>query len=133
MSNRTVIVKQRHDYDCGIASLSMLLNTPYGDIAALVILLNPDPKDRRNGMNMKDLEAVIEECGFKTKRVYRKEGYLDHATGILGLLGTQMGPGGHWVYIKDGMILDPDGGEAWEADDYVKELKARPATLLTII
>src|SRR3990167_10337724 len=83
----TRMVKQRYDYDCGVAATAMCLNVPYGDVAVVVSMLIPDPKVKKRGLNLKQLSAIIREFGFKTKRVYRKEGYLEHATGILGLNG----------------------------------------------
>jgi hypothetical protein len=62
--------------------------------------------------------------------VYRKKDYLRNATGILGLLWEGSKDKGHWVVVKGGAIVEPDGGEVWDALEYMKRHGARPATLL---
>ena len=126
------VISQRHDFDCGIAALAMLLGVPYGDVAKVVKDNIHDPRLKSRGLILRQLEEIITLFGFKTRRVYRKAGYLEGATGILGLNGGQCAPHGHWVVVKDGLILDPSGGEAWSLDDYVKDAKCRPATLLVL-
>lgn len=128
----TIVVKQRTDWDCGIASIAMLLNVPYNDVAATVKAIIDDPKLKKRGLILYQLEMVIESFGFKTKRVYKRKGYLDDATGILGLNGGTMDAAGHWVLIKDGMIVDPSDGTVNDPDEYIKENKCRPATMVVI-
>lgn len=128
----TIVVSQRHDFDCGYAAIAMLLNVPYGDVSKAVRDNIDDPKLKKRGLILWQMEEVLKAFKFKTKRVYRSKGYLEGATGILGLNGGLCAPAGHWVVIKDGMIIDPSGGEVWEVEDYVKAANCRPATLLVI-
>lgn len=123
-----VVIRQRKSWDCGIAALAMLLDVPYGDVSAVVRRIVEQPK--RKGLLLYHLEAVSRELGYPLRRIYRKQDYLENATGILGLNGGQMDKHGHWVVIKGGSIVDPDGGEVWNGLDYLKRFKARPATLL---
>ena len=37
---------------------------------------------------------------------------------------------GHWVVLKAGAIVDPDGGDVWGIEDYTKRHKCRTASLL---
>lgn len=128
----TRVLNQHHDWDCGVTAIAMLLGVAYGDVAQVVKDNIKDPLLKRRGLILRQLEQVLKVFGFNTRRVYRREGYLDEASGILGLNGGLCGPHGHWVVLKAGMILDPSGGEAWEIDDYFKTAACRPATLLTI-
>jgi len=132
MTQGTKVVPQRRDWDCGVAAIAMLLNAPYADVSQVVRQTIDDPKLKRRGLILWQVEKVIEAFGFTVKRVYRKRDYLDGATGILGMNGGTMDEAGHWVMIKEGMILDPDDGSATAADDYIKENKCRPATMVVI-
>lgn len=128
------VVKQKHEWDCGVAALAMFLNVPYGDMAKVVRDNIDDPRLKQRGLILRQAEQLIKLFGFKTKRVYRKEGYLDGANGLLGVVGGKyIDPNGHWVVVKDGLLIDPSGGEAWNVEDYLKEFGCRTATLLTII
>src|SRR5687767_8127879 len=111
------VIAQRKSWDCGVASLAMLLAIPYGDVSAVVRRVVENP--RRRGLVIWHMEAVAAELGQPLKRVYRQREYLANATGILGLNGGKMNRCGHWVVVKGGSIVDPDGGEVWDALDYI--------------
>lgn len=129
----TIVVPQRKDWDCGVASIAMLLNVPYADVSTVVFRTLTDHKKlKRQGIILYELEEIIGKFGFKTKRLYKKEGYLENATGILGLNGGDCAPHGHWVVIRDGMIIDPSGGEVWSPEDYMKAARCRPATMVVL-
>lgn len=129
----TTVIRQRTDWDCGVAAIAMLLNIPYNDVAATVRAIITDPKLKKRGLILYQLEDVIEYHGFKTKRVYRKKDYLEGATGILGLNGGTMDSAGHWVLLRDGMIVDPSDASVNDPDDYIKENNCRPATMVVIV
>lgn len=124
------VVAQKHGWDCGVSSLAMLLGLPYGDVAAAARALWGSTKPSKRGLGIYHLEQIAKHLGRKLTRVYRRRDYLAGRTGILGLNGGSMCWAGHWVVLKAGAIVDPDGGEVWDALEYVKKYKARPATLL---
>lgn len=126
------VVAQRKDWDCGVAALAMLLGKSYGDISAAVRDLFPDVKKiHRNGLNIAEMELVADHFGVTLHRRYRSHGYLDGATGILGLLGTKLHRAGHWIVLKDGnTVVEPDGGEVWTLTDYLHHWDARTCTML---
>lgn len=131
------MLAQRHDWDCGVAAIAMLLDLPYGDVAARVRERITDARLRSRGLLLYQMEQVIRACGYRTRRVHRRRGYLDGVTGILALNGGLCGRVGHWVVVKHGMVLDPSGGEVWHIDDYVRacstrDSPCRPATLLVL-
>lgn len=129
------VIGQRKSWDCGIACLSMLLGKPYGDVAAFARdllacgIIDPVLAHRR-GLVIWDMQVLADGFSVALKPIARSRGYLENATGILGMLGGEMDPAGHWVVIKAGVIVDPDGSEVWSVDDYVQRTHARTATLL---
>lgn len=124
------VTAQRHDWDCGVASLAMLLGLPYGDVAAAARGIWGTTMPTRRGLGIYHLEEMAEALGRTLRRVYRRESYLVDQTGVLGLNGGSMCWAGHWVVLKAGAIVDPDGGEIWTVKDYLRATKARTATLL---
>lgn len=134
---RIRVLEQRHDWDCGVAAMAMLLDLPYGDVAARVRERIHDGRLRSRGLLLRHLEGVIASFGHRTRRVPRRRSYLEGATGILALNGGRCGRAGHWVVVKAGVVLDPSGGEAWAIDDYIaachtRDSPCRPATLLVL-
>lgn len=126
------VIQQRKDWDCGVASIAMLLGVPYADVSRVVRENIDDPKLHSRGLILRQIEQVLKLFKMTSKRIYRKEGYLDGATGILGLNGGLCGPAGHWVVVKDGMIIDPSDSTVLTPEEYIKATKSRPATLLIL-
>lgn len=129
------VLKQRHDWDCGVAALAMLLSHAYGDVAAFARdLIAADILDatklRRRGLVIHELQILADGFGMPLLPVYRAKDYLIGRTGILGMLGGEMDPAGHWVVLKAGAVVDPDGGDVWSVEDYTTRHKCRPTTLL---
>jgi hypothetical protein len=130
------VVRQRHDWDCGISAVAMLLGKPYGDVAAVTRELVDPRKIRQRGLVIGEVQDIAARFGVCLDRVYRRKGnaHLNGRTGILGMNGGEMDKAGHWVILKSGpcgrFIVDPDGGESWDVDDYIRKHRARPATLL---
>ena len=125
------VIGQRHDFDCGVAALAMYLAVPYGDVAAVCRTLWGSTKPAKRGLGLYHLEAIAAALGILLQRTYPRAGYLENASGVLGMNGGSMCWAGHWVVLKGGAVVDPDGGEVWTLKDYLKATGARPATLLT--
>jgi ABC-type bacteriocin/lantibiotic exporter with double-glycine peptidase domain len=126
------VINQRKDWDCGVASIAMLLDIPYEGVLTTVLKNVDDPKLKKRGLILRQMEQVLKLYKFKTRRVYRKDGYLDGATGILGLNHGLCAPAGHWVVVKEGLIIDPSDKTAMSPEEYCKAAKCRPATMLVI-
>jgi hypothetical protein len=129
------VTPQRKNWDCGIAALAMLLSKEYADVSAAGRARFTAERLKRNGMTIYEVEELAELFGFKLKRHYKGNSYLEGKTGILGLNEGKPPKrhNGHWVVLKDGThIVDPDGGEIWGLEDYLKKFDRRTATLLTI-
>lgn len=127
------VVAQRSDWDCGAACLSMLLPSDYAVVSATA--RTRFPKVRKYGMAIYEMEETAELLGHKLTRHYKKKGYLEGKTGILGILGPkkELPSGGHWVVLKDGThVVDPTDSTIWKLEDYLAVVKGRTVTLLTL-
>jgi hypothetical protein len=117
-----------------VAAIAMLLHKSYGDVMEVVRTVCPNAdKIKRNGLNLSETEQVAAYFGVNLVRRYRmaNDAHLIGATGILGLLSPKMHKAGHWVVLKNGTtIVDPDGAEVWDTDEYLKHWNARSCTLL---
>lgn len=130
----TRVIRQRHDWDCGVACLAMLLDKDYGDIAAAV--KRHYPVIPRRGLGLYHLEHLTRmESNHRLRRIYKSATYLlDHSLGILGLNGGSCNWAGHWVIWKSGVIIEPSHEKrpVWSLEDYLKDSKSRTATLLVL-
>ena len=125
------VVAQRKSWDCGVAALVMLTGESYGDVSAIVRAEVDPRKLRRRGLSIADVVDVASRFGHRLRVVYRSDGYLKkHSDGILGMTGGQMDKAGHWLILKAGVVVDPDGAEVWSVEDYTKRFQCRPTVLL---
>jgi len=129
------VVNQRKSWDCGIACLAMIVGVPYGDVAAfardlLAEGLLDERRVHRRGLVIEEMQWIADGFGVALKPVSRSQDYTVGRNGILGMLGGEMDPAGHWVVLKAGVIVDPDGSEVWSVEDYTARTKARTVTLL---
>lgn len=127
------VIKQRHNWDCGVACLAMILDQDYGDVMKVTRDLYPNIP--RRGLGIYHLEIIAARFHRKFQRVYRSLGYLDcQPTGILGILGGHIGWDGHWVALKEGVIIEPwhDKHSIYGLAEYLQMNKARPVTLLVL-
>ena len=125
------LVQQRHATDCGVAALAMLLRKSYGDISYVVREYIPIMP--RRGLGIYHLEELAKHFGVKLRRVYRSKDYLkDRPTGILGVMGEKMCWAGHWIMLKEGVVIDPDDGLIYGLREYLKIMQARTGTLLIL-
>lgn len=127
------VVEQRSNWDCGVACLGMLLPVSYAELSAAA--RTRFPKVRKFGMAIYEMIETAELFNHKLKKVYKKKGYLENQTGVLGILAPKgskhLQSGGHWVVLKDGThIVDPWDGTVWKLDDYLSKTLGRTATLL---
>lgn len=124
------VVPQKHDFDCGVAALASLYSIPYGDVSAVARALFGTTKPTKRGLGLYHLEEMAEALGRPLRRIYRRPDYLESRTGVLGLNGGSMCWAGHWTVLKNGVIVDPDGGEVWTVSEYLRSTGSKPATLL---
>lgn len=125
------VMKQRHNWDCGVASLAMLFDKPYGDVALLVRDRVDSKKLRKRGMIIADMQLIAGLLGHSFEVIWRKKDYLEGRTGIIGLKGGKMDKAGHWAVLKEGnVIVDPDDGKLYSVAEYLKIGQCRTTILL---
>lgn len=128
---RIRVIKQRKAWDCGVASVAMLVDLPYGDVAALLKNRWPDDRPfRKRGLILSEMIELAGMIGHVLVVKRRAAGYLEGETGILTLRGERYCREGHYVVLKDGMVIDPDGADVWLLKDYMSRHGVRTATLL---
>lgn len=127
------VIKQRKEWDCGVASIAMLAGFPYGDVAAALRNLFPDCERlfRKRGLILTEMVALAAEFNLTLIVKRRAQGYIEGETGVLTLKGERFCSEGHYVVLKDGThIVDPDAGEMWNLDEYLSRHGVRTVTLL---
>lgn len=127
------VVKQRHNWDCGVACLAMILDKDYGDVIRITRDLYP--MIPRRGLGIYHLEAIAAKYQRTFRRVYKSRGYLDcQPTGILGVLGGHIASEGHWVVMKEGVIIEPwhEKRSIYGLAEYLQMNKCRTATILIL-
>lgn len=125
-------IRQRTRADCGLASLATYLERSYGEVKAASLTLWPDTKRTSTGYHGKDLVRLGAALGVTLERRPKSLTYLHQSSGVLGVLGKQFSPAGHWVAYIEGVIVEPDDGTIWTcALDYLLQKQARPAMLIT--
>jgi hypothetical protein len=88
------------------------------------------PQLKSRGLIVREAEAVATYLERPLRRIYRGRDYLRGRVGMLGLLGERLHKAGHWVLLKNGQIIEPDGGTVWDVSAYLAAHRARPCTLL---
>jgi ABC-type bacteriocin/lantibiotic exporter with double-glycine peptidase domain len=125
------VASKRHDNDCAVACLVMLLGVSYE--AALLAIAQVDPHVATNGLFFTQLKKVAKRLGFKLKSVRKGRYSLDESTGILGVK-LKDGNVEHAVILFRGTIIDPEeDGVVWDSAEAYFEAKCKKVgSLLTL-
>ncbi len=128
------IHKQRSSHDCGVAALASYLDMPYEHVfvaaaAKSKTFLNGD------GLTIPDMIGMAKAFGKDLRRVHYKRVDLSKHVGILGVNWEredweERGGSGHWVLLRHGTIIDPEGPSYSAAADYLRIRRGRAGTLL---
>lgn len=116
-----LVVPQRHESDCGVACLAMLLGASYE-----VVIMAFRHNVMAHGCTIQQLLGAGRRLG-KTLRWTRKVN-LETDTGILSvrIRGAKRE---HVVLLKEDLIIDTDS-TVWDAETYIK---VNHATVLSIV
>ena len=123
-------VPQRTSYDCGVSVLAMATSVLYerAEMVAAPYLVVDGP---RRGMTDENLARAASRLEHRV-RPAPPETNLRTATGILRLMWCD--GGGHYVYLHDGKVYDPErrfsAGE--RVDDYLAETCTAHRVLLLV-
>jgi hypothetical protein len=127
----TSLIQQRADGDCGIAALAMVAEVAYED-AYVAVSLVPGERTRRLrgkcGLTNQDLVRAAAPLGLALTPTRRYD--LDVDEGVLRVRGAHFGRFGHFVAVKNGLVLCPTSKEVLPWQDYLERYKGRPCTLL---
>jgi hypothetical protein len=125
------IVPQRRKMDCGVAALASLLGIPYEDVYVAACAVAPNVA--RHGLYLHEVRSVALKLG--TPLIARRSYDIETDVGILSVRGKSKGKKTefwHYVVLRKGDVIDPDGARIIDADDYFAEQRARPCTLLVV-
>lgn len=124
------IVLQRGTHDCAIACLAGLLGKSYEDVLVASTALVPGAY--REGLNNIELMRIAQSLDAKLKRYKRVD--VEEDSGVLGIQLPGQVRNMHAVLLTHGLIFDPsDKGVVWEADDYLRHMKAKVIDLLEVM
>lgn len=129
-----VVVRQRrYTKVCGLVALANYLNFPYEEVYA--VGREVSKKGIKEGFLLRELEEVSHRLGRPMKRLHWKkvrdrmngDDYSD-LSGVLGINwrtrsganGNHSRSGGHWVFVRRGVLIDPDDDppRTYEPDEY---------------
>ena len=114
---------QLHHTDCGLAALAMATGLAYE------VVYQACPPKGRDGLTPRQLQALATKLGFSLRT---KRGF-DWAedTGIVGVEYKHHSPG-HWLYLREGALIDPADGCIWSPEDYLAVREAECDEFLSV-
>jgi hypothetical protein len=118
---RIDLVVQRHNWDCAVASLAMLMNLPYEEVLAAAARVAACER----GLYLGEIIKVADSLGVVLKK--QAPGRYNPLTsiGILRVYNDKLkGPSAHVVVLWEGRVLNPSG-YASHVGDYLTELARR--------
>lgn len=132
-STRT-IYPQRKSYDCGVAALATYVNIPFEDVYAVALACS-STFQRKQGTTVEDLQKMAKVFSHPLKRLDYRRVDLEEHNGILAVnwhrsVWKRHGCRGHWVVLRNGLIIDPSGGTITDAEEYLTVNRGTVGTLL---
>lgn len=121
------LIKQRHNQDCGIASLAMFMKVSYEEAEhETTKVLNKF--FHRSGMNIEDLALVIKDGYNKEPVVLRTIAPNVPAIVSVPSLGTKRMF--HWIYFDGKRVYDPSNYEVYKTKDFNQDFPVSDAICL---
>lgn len=115
------VVIQRHQMDCAVACLAMLLGKSY----EAVLVAFPHNVIAK-GASMRQMQMAARALGHRLR--FRRAVNMEQDAGIVSLASIRW-KFNHVVVLKDEMIIDTDA-TIWEADVFMAAYEARPLSIL---
>lgn len=109
------MIKQKTQFDCGVACLAMFANKTYEEIEAVIAFTLPKRKFPINGMNNEEIAIVLNYLDYTPIQVHT---ILDNSPAICAVpsLGSQKAF--HFIYWDGKEIHDPSNFEVYTTDDF---------------
>ena len=134
------MIRQRTRLDCGVCALAMLLGFSYEVArAALAEAKSSNPEsipDPQAGNSTHDLWSAAMLAGafvvYVPEERFREAPEISPETtdGIYSIVGRRMYPGGHFVYVEGGRVLDPADGSVTPWCEYASAHAVRVRSVL---
>ena len=118
------VIIQRHNNDCSVACLAMLLGLSYEQVMVAF-----KHNVVRHGSTIRQLQGACRTLGRKLVWS-RRLGDLETDTGVLCVRSSKW-PHDHLVVLKEGMIIDTDA-TVWEQDVFLAAYEAKPVSILRL-
>jgi hypothetical protein len=135
-SASVVLVRQRTDFDCAVAALNTIApHLRYRTILRVVHQIDKAAKGKL-GLYLREVVALAARLDIDLTPRTATPRKLDQATGVLRLSWAphtrraKAFPGGHFVALHEGRILDPGLGDELPWREYVEKRNAQVGTLL---
>lgn len=127
------LIRQRAWGDCGTAALTMLLGATYEDVYLEVARIDPVHRGKR-GLLSREVILIAARLGIRL--TLRRTFDLDQDEGIVRVRPTctdsPLDPQGHFVWLADGWIQDPQTGWTLRPAEYLARSAGRASTLLQV-
>ena len=117
------VVPQRHNFDCAVACLAMLLNKDYETTLLAFNSLAP----LVHGVRTRDVKQAAVALGTRLKLSRKWD--LEEDTGILAVRSPRWKVD-HLVVLKEGLVIDTDAS-IWEVAVYLQAYEAKVLSILT--
>lgn len=119
------VVPQRHNFDCAVACVAMLLGKDYETTLLAFNSLRP----LVSGVSIAQVKRAARVLGTSLQHS-RRTVDLEHSTGILAVSAKGRWASDHLVVLKEGLIIDTDA-TIWEADVFLQAYDAKVLSILT--
>jgi ABC-type bacteriocin/lantibiotic exporter with double-glycine peptidase domain len=117
-----------HHGDCGVATLAMLAGVMYED--ALAAVLPYQPAVLQVGLTWPQMQKAARRLGLKTRVKRRYD--INESSGILHVAPQAKQGDEHFVILWEGRIIDGNGDEWKDPDDFLEHYHYEARGLLTI-
>ena len=120
------MVQQRHDADCTVAALAMLLSVSYEE----ALLVMNDPRVLSEGAYLTQIVTAADYFGVTLRKLTRWK--VETHEGIARVNFKKDTTRPHVVVVRRGLLFDTNN-EVWTPDAYLAEQRATFGTLLQIV
>lgn len=120
------LVPQRHDADCTVAALAMLLSVSYEE----ALLVMNDPRVLAEGAYLTQIVTAADYFGVTLRKLTRWNVTTHEGIARVNYKKDSARP--HVVVVRRGLLFDTNQ-EVWTPDVYLAEQRATFGTLLQIV
>jgi len=128
------LVRQRHEWDCGVAAIAAVCGLSYEAVAAAV---DADLVAERAGLYLEQLITIAAALGHRLERGRVVAGRVTVPADQAGIVGLLLDAGladerAHWAVVFRGAIQCPQTGAIAPIREYLVAHRAEPFALLLV-